>query len=191
MALITLIYLREKKTWTEEIFKMYIPKGMTENEVLDVMTKVCDRIAPKYKFYGYSPEDMKQEAFIICIEALEKYDEKRPLENFLSFILPGRLINVIRNNHFAKGSKEDKKRVAMPGQLSGEGSLCYYETFLFEKMDVYELFNHVDNLIPMEYRSDYLKLLNEVYIDKKSKDKVVEVIKEIAATIGYVTDEDQ
>ena len=63
---------------------MKIPKGMTEREVVDQIEVVCNRIAPKYTFYGYTAEDLKQEAFIICMEALNRYDEKRPLENFLS-----------------------------------------------------------------------------------------------------------
>ena len=164
---------------------MYIPKGMTEQQTVDTILKVCDRIAPKYTFYGYTIEDMKQEAFIICMEALEKYDEKRPLENFLSFILPGRLINVIRDNHFLKNSKDEKKLIAMPGQLSNEESSHYYETFILDDMDIYELFDVVDTNMPYEHRQDYLKLLNGVHIDKKSREQVIEIIRNIAIEAGY------
>lgn len=165
-------------------------EGMTEEQVVEVMIRVCNRIAPKYTFYGYGPEDMKQEAFIICLEALEKYDESRPLENFLSFILPGRLINVIRNNHFLKGSKEDKKRVAMPGQLSNEECTHYYESFMLDDLDIYQLFNIVDDNMPYEHRQDYLKLLNGVHIDKKSREQVTEIIRDIAIKAGYDPDDD-
>ena len=164
---------------------MHIPKGKTEQEVIDTMMKVCNRIAPKYTFYGYTADDMKQEALIICMEALEKYDEERPLENFLSFILPGRLINVIRNNHFVKGSKEEKKKIAMPGQLSNEESTHYYESFVLDELDIYELFEVVDDNVPYEYRDNYLKLLNGVHIDKKSKEQIIEVIRDIAIEAGY------
>lgn len=164
---------------------MYIPAGMTENQVVETIVRVCDRIAHKYTFYGYGPEDMKQEAFIICMEALEKYDNARPLENFLSFILPGRLINVIRNNHFVKGSKDDKKKVAMPGQLANAEATHYYESFMLDDLDIYELFNVVDDKIPYEFRDSYLKLLNGVHLDKKSREQVIEVIREIAIEAGY------
>ena len=49
---------------------MKIPKGMTEEEVVRQINKVCDRISPRYTFYGYTIEDIKQESFIICMEAL-------------------------------------------------------------------------------------------------------------------------
>ena len=49
---------------------MKIPKGMTEQEVIDQIEVVCNRIAAKYTFYGYTADDIKQEAFIICMEAL-------------------------------------------------------------------------------------------------------------------------
>ena len=50
---------------------MKIPKGMTEDQVVNQINKVCDRIAPRYTFYGYTVDDIKQEAFIICMEALQ------------------------------------------------------------------------------------------------------------------------
>jgi len=160
-------------------------KGMTEADIVATTMKVCNRVAPKYTFYGYGPDDMKQEAYIICMEAMDKYDESRPLENFLSFILPGRLINVIRNNHFLKNSKDDKKRVAMPGQLSNEESTHYYETFMLDDLDIYELFNIVDDQIPYEHRENYLKLLNGVHIDKKSREQINDIIRDIAIEAGY------
>ena len=79
---------------------MNIPDGMTEQEVVDQIEKVCNRIAPRYTFYGYALDDIKQEAFIICMEALNRYDNSRPLENFLSVNLSNRLKNFVRDNHF-------------------------------------------------------------------------------------------
>ena len=57
---------------------MKIPKNLKEDEVLDKIELVINRIAPKYTFHGYDLNDIKQEAFIICYEALERYDQKRP-----------------------------------------------------------------------------------------------------------------
>ena len=167
---------------------MFVPKGMKEDEVVDLIIIICNRIAPKYTFYGYTVDDMKQEAFIICMQALEKYDPEYPLENFLSFILPGRLINVIRNNHFIKDSKEEKKKVAMPGQLSNEESTHYYESSMLEDMEVYELFKIVDDKISYEHRDSYLKILNGVSVDKKSKEEVMQAIQDIAKEAGYYED---
>ena len=57
---------------------MKIPTTMTEAEVLATMTRVVDRIAHKYRFGYFDIEDIKQEAFIIAMEAMERYDEARP-----------------------------------------------------------------------------------------------------------------
>jgi DNA-directed RNA polymerase specialized sigma subunit len=56
---------------------------MTEQQVIDQINIVVNRIAPKYAFGTYGVDDIKQEAFIICMDALNRYDQKRPLENFL------------------------------------------------------------------------------------------------------------
>lgn len=88
---------------------MRVPKNMTEKEVMDQMMVVIDRTAAKYTFYGYDVEDIKQEAFIICMDALERYDEKRPLENFLAVHLSNRLKNFIRDNYYVK-NEEDKRK---------------------------------------------------------------------------------
>ena len=77
---------------------MRIPSGMTEEQVINTITTVCDRISPKYTFYGYTVDDIKQESFIICIEALNRYEEGRPLENFLSVNLSNRLKTFMRDN---------------------------------------------------------------------------------------------
>ena len=49
---------------------MYVPSNMTKQDVIDQIAVVVNRIAPKYTFHGYEPEDIKQEAFIICMDAL-------------------------------------------------------------------------------------------------------------------------
>ena len=42
---------------------MHIPSNMTPQNVIDQIEIVVNRIAPKYTFYGYDTNDMKQEAF--------------------------------------------------------------------------------------------------------------------------------
>ncbi len=88
---------------------MHIPSNLTKEQVVDTIQVVVGRIAPKYTFYGYLVDDLKQEAFIICMEALPRYDEARPLENFLSVHLSNRLKNFVRDNHFTKDEDEKAK----------------------------------------------------------------------------------
>ena len=72
---------------------MKIPNNMTEEQVMKTIMLVVNRTASKYTFYGYDSDDIKQEAFIICMDALNRYDSKRPLENFLAVHLSNRLKN--------------------------------------------------------------------------------------------------
>ena len=78
---------------------MKIPKNMTEEEVLQIMEKVAKRLAYKFRFGYYDIDDMKQEAYLEAIKGLEKYDEKRPLENFLWTHVRNRLFNLKRNKY--------------------------------------------------------------------------------------------
>jgi RNA polymerase sigma factor (sigma-70 family) len=105
---------------------MKIPKGMTHEQTIDQITIVINRIAPKYTFRDYDVEDIKQEAFMICMDALDRYDTNRPLENFLSVHLSNRLKNFVRDNYFVKDD-EDKKKVLAPKQLPQDDQIVQKE----------------------------------------------------------------
>ena len=79
---------------------MKIPKGMTEKEVTETINKVADRYAYKFQFGFYTPDDIRQEAFIIAMEAMDRYDESRPLENFLAVHVKNRLNNFKRDKYY-------------------------------------------------------------------------------------------
>lgn len=159
---------------------MKIPKKMTEQEVIDQINIVVNRISSKYTFYGYEVDDIKQEAFIICMDALERYDNKRPLENFLSVHLSNRLKNFIRDNYFTK-DEEEKKKVMKPKSLSSEdfAPLSRRRMDDDDVIDAKQIQNIIDNHLPASYRADYLKIINDVYVPKKRREEVIETIKEL------------
>ena len=70
---------------------MKIPNNMTEDQVVDIITKVAHRLAPKFTFAFYETEDIEQEAFMLGVEALGRYDDTKPLENFLYTHISNRL----------------------------------------------------------------------------------------------------
>jgi len=70
-----------------------------EEEFLQVLDNISKRLAHKFRFAYHDVEDMKQQAAIFAIEGLEKYDHKRPLENFLWTHVRNRLFNYKRNNY--------------------------------------------------------------------------------------------
>jgi len=167
---------------------MHTPEGMTEQEVLDTITLVCNRISPRYTFYGYTVDDIKQESFIICMEALNRYVEGRPLENFLSVNLSNRLKNFVRDNHFVNSSDEDRVKVAKPAQLEYEGSIVDHNekySISYKDIDNKNIVDLVNKYLPAQVRMDYLKIINDVYVTKQRREEIIDMILEILQEHGY------
>ena len=167
---------------------MKIPKGMTEEQVTEQIQVVCDRIAPRYTFHGYTIHDMKQEAFIICMEALHRYDESRPLENFLSVNLSNRLKNFVRDNHYIAGDSDCRIKVSQPAQLEHANAIVDDEGSMstsYEDIELRDMVKLINEHLPANLRMDYLKMINEVYITRQKRDDVIETILDILAEHGY------
>ena len=157
---------------------------MTEQQVVEQINIVVNRISPKYTFKGYEVDDIKQEAFMICMDALDRYDASRPLENFLSVHLSNRLKNFVRDNFFIKDD-EDKKRVLAPKQLRHDDEILDRECNMDDKLDTKDIKLIIDRFLPVELRSDYLKFTSEAYIPKKRKLYLIQVIRDILKENGY------
>jgi DNA-directed RNA polymerase specialized sigma24 family protein len=157
---------------------MKIPSNMTEQQVIDQINIVVNRISSRYTFYGYDVDDIKQEAFIICMDALDRYDEVRPLENFLSVHLSNRLKNFIRDNYYING-EDDKKKILKPKSLSSDDYVPYKEYKDDDVIDALSFKDIIDKHLPARYRADYLKIINDVYVPKKRREEVIDLIREI------------
>tara|TARA_Y100000004_G_scaffold192093_1_gene252037 strand:- start:147 stop:671 length:525 start_codon:yes stop_codon:yes gene_type:complete len=167
---------------------MNVPKGMTEQQVIDQIEVVINRIAPRYTFYGYTIDDIKQESFIICLEALNRYDGIRPLENFLSVNLSNRLKTFVRDNFFTGTSNEDRKKVFQPAQLEYEDKILDEQNKFgnsYDKMDLQDMVKLVDQYIPASIRMDYLKMTNDIYVAKQRREEIIETIKELLKEHGH------
>ena len=167
---------------------MNIPEGMEEEDVLNIIETICNRISPKYTFYGYTVDDIKQESFIICVEALNRYDGIRPLENFLSVNLSNRLKTFMRDNYFIGSSNEDRKKLVQPAQLEHENSLVDnfdHSEQAYDQMNTNDMIKAVDSHIPSSLRMDYLKILNDIYIPRQRKEEVMEAVMLILQEHGH------
>ncbi len=167
---------------------MKLPENMTEEQVLEVINRVINRIAPKYTFYGYTVDDIKQESYIICIKALERYDNKRPLENFISINLSNRLKNFVRDNHYFSGDSEDRIKLMQPAQLDHENSIVDEENpyvTSYEDIELRDMTDLINEHLPADIRMDYLKMINDVYITKQKRDDIVSTILDILQEYGY------
>ena len=161
---------------------------MTEQQVIDQIEKVCNRIAPRYTFYGYTADDIKQESFIICMEALHRYEEGRPLENFLSVNLSNRLKNFVRDNHFFAGDSEDRIKLVQPAQLDHENNIVDEDSpnsMNYEDLDLKDMAELINEHIPADIRMDYLKMINDVYVTRQKREDIISIILEILEEYGY------
>lgn len=81
---------------TKTIFqKIKVP----EDEFVEIVEKITKKLIYQFKFGYHTHQDIKQQAYIYAIEALQRYDKKRPLENFLWTHIRNRLFNYKRNNY--------------------------------------------------------------------------------------------
>lgn len=167
---------------------MKIPSNKTEKETLDIIEIVINRVSPRYIFPGYEIEDIKQQAFIICLEALERYDENRPLENFLSHNLSNRLKNFVRDNFYLKKDSESKKNILKPLPIE-EGLNISYEQHSSMVMDLSKLINIIDSKLPIHLREDYLKFTSGAYLPKLQRDELLNVLRNICEENGITEEE--
>ena len=173
---------------------MKIPKGMTEQEVTETINRVASRYAYKFQFAYYTPEDIKQEAFIIAMEALDRYDDSRPLENFLAVHIKNRLNNFKRDKFYRQTNNEDdinnsKKYLMEPLDISNirdefENNMRVDDDFIVT-IENKELLNLIDEHLDVSLRSDYLRILHNVYVSKPRREQIYVEITQILRDHGY------
>lgn len=76
---------------------MKLPEGVTETEFLRATEKVIRILARSFVFGYFQLADIKQQATLFAIEAMERYDTSRSLEGFLYTHIKNRLINFRRD----------------------------------------------------------------------------------------------
>jgi DNA-directed RNA polymerase specialized sigma24 family protein len=163
---------------------MEIPFGMNEEEVESIILKVAQKLAPKYVFASYNVEDIEQEAFIIALEALDRYDTDKPLENFLYTHVNNRLKNFKRDNYYrqdhgtAQKIQDRKKNLHEPIDIDGLYSVSTKDNTITDA-HIREMTELIDKKLPSHLRRDYLKLRNNSFLPKSRKANVIRVIEEI------------
>ena len=86
---------------------MQIPKGMTEEQVVDVINGVVNILAYNFKFGYFDLDDMKQQGRMYAIEALPRFNpDVGNLHNFLRSHIRNRFLNLHRD----KLSRQQKAR---------------------------------------------------------------------------------
>ena len=151
----------------------------------EIILKVIDRIAPRYTFSYYELDDIKQESFIICLEAVEKYDNSRPFENFISKHLSNRLKTLIRDKYSRsnieseKHEKLNQSKKNLMDLKSVDGSYKIYEDDIIERMSTSEAIETLMRELPPSMRNNFYRLANGVSIQSSKKAALFDKIKEI------------
>jgi hypothetical protein len=146
--------------------------------------QVSNRLASKYTFPNYEKDDIIQEAFIIGMEAMNRYDGVRPLENFLSIHIKNRLSNLKRDNYYrpdegkAKEIQSGKKKLLDAGSIDSIKYLVVNSecSTSLEEREVYE---YIDIHLPANMRSDFLRFKNDLPLTKTKKINLINQLKEI------------
>tara|TARA_R110000851_G_scaffold293129_1_gene447712 strand:- start:843 stop:1331 length:489 start_codon:yes stop_codon:yes gene_type:complete len=156
---------------------------------------------------------MKQQARLFAWEGLEKYDNKRPLENFLWTHVRNRLYNFKRNNYSRLEKPCDtcefyinKKCTAFVDQeecnlykgwldrnnskknlmhsISVEFDQKEHEHSAIGTLFAKEVSELLDEELHVRFREDWIRLLNNLRLNKIRKDRILEEIKSILKENG-------
>lgn len=153
-------------------------------ETLEKIQKIARALAPKYVFDCYDREDIEQEAILMGIDALSRYDKNRPLENFLYTHISNRLKNFKRDNYYRANPngeperiQQNKKNILDAGTLN-EGTV-FFEQNLDDIIDNKEVIERINQKLPASYRKDYLRLCANAHVPTKRKQELYSLIKEI------------
>jgi len=161
---------------------MNLPHNISQDFFLATVNRITDRLAHKYVFAGYDQDDISQEAFIIAIDVLDKYDSSKPLENFLHVHISNRLKNFKRDNYYrqetgsAQQLQEKKKNILEPLDIHGLYNVETGDTIL-DQAHLNEILQKIDECLPIEFRGDYLRLKNNCKLTKSRKAKIIAEIK--------------
>lgn len=177
---------------------MFIPEGMTEDEVVQIMTRISNLYKRKYKFGYNSEEDVVQQGILHAIKNLNNGKFKprgnKPmalqLTNFLRVWVDRRLNND-RRNQSCRYSRADtilnktKFAIMHPLKIHSQG-LESSEIFARDSGAIDSLMNDdikekVLEGLDIDQRKDYMKLLGGVRISQQKEDELFARIKQILA----------
>lgn len=163
------------------------PKATPEQ--MKIIDKVVNRTASKYTFGFYELEDIKQESYIICLDALKNYDNNRPLENFLSKHLSNRLKDLKRNKYFRHNvvNENHVKLNQAKKNLMDLKQFCQIAEYdhpleeldLGDRLSTSEALEKIMNEMSPSLRNDFLRMSHGVSISQSRKKTVLDKIMEI------------
>jgi DNA-directed RNA polymerase specialized sigma24 family protein len=163
---------------------------MISKEELAVIEEVAEALSSSNWVPGYEKEDIRQEAIIIGLQGIAKYNEKTTLKQYLYSHIRHRLCSLRRKHFIRPGcvngknncgvcikclNNESKQRIksATPIQEIDEDLLEYSCEDIVELQEISE---EIDKIMPADLREDYLKYLSGVSISSQKRKKILEIV---------------
>lgn len=171
---------------------MELPENVTEQQFVDIVFRIARKISHRYVFTSYETADIEQEAFLIAVEGMNRYDSSKPLENFLYVHINNRLKNLKRKVYYRVETGEaqkiqDVKKHILDAVDIGSTQSASTEC-VFSNVNLKEILRIIDEQLPASMRGDYLRLRNKGKITKARKQKIIKTIDNIIG--DYFTMED-
>jgi hypothetical protein len=189
---------------------------MSEQEFLQILDNIANRLAAKFKFGYHEIEDLKQQAKVFALEGVSRYNpETGPLENFLWTHVRNRLFNFKRDNYFRPNSPCDacdcetcdpEECSTYKNWVSSTTTRCnlmrpipiynvdmddeqnmYYHKDVLRDIDRKVVFKLLDKHIPLDLRRDYLRWKHGLAVSKPRRILIQQVAQQILETNGINT----
>lgn len=182
---------------------------------ISLLYKVCRKLASKYTFGYYDADDITQEAFIIGMKLLQKYNRKKgmSLESFLYMSINNRLKDFKRDNYariFHKCSYcnneenpdtpceycqrrnwriEVRKNLMKPIDIDNVSTddepNIAFQPDFVQDVEIAELMTIIDKELPIALRADYLRMLDGITIAKTKRELIESIIIKILESHEY------
>lgn len=173
---------------------------------MEVIERVARMAVKRFSFAPFDRDDLAQEARLEAIKALGKYDEERPLFNFLAVHVHNRICNYLRD-HWRRQDSPCRDYCGRGDPCGEGGEMCeahrVWEEIQRGRADLRspcglfdddeelgreggeagaeeaELWAMIDEGLPGPMREDYLKLRAGAPLGAKRKESLLEAIRGI------------
>lgn len=185
------------------------------DKTIRIIRRVCQRLSERYKFGYLDAEDIEQEAFIIAMAALPRYDSSiASLETFLYIHISNKLKTFKRDNYFRQDftckycgrldpecehCKRREWRLVMKKHLlepididninSDFEKNMSTESDLLSNIELQEILSLINQNLDVSLREDYLRWKAGIPISKSRKILVETNILQILEDNGYYNEQ--
>lgn len=191
---------------------MKLPRSLTEAQVLEVVEEIVTKLSQKLVFGFYDMEDIQQEGRVRALTTgLETFDDSRftdaemvkALERFLRIHVTTRMKNFKRDNmgrsekpvnpdRVENWEKVNKRRrnIMRPASIHEITHEFPLQTSVAEDIHHSHLMELINKNLPIDLRTDFLRMCDGVRIPKPRQSKVREAIAEIIQLNEGLSDEE-